>query len=174
MKNLTILDLHNALLEGKITPKELLEQTLAAAKNDNNNAFEYIMEKEAYEALEALDQKDKNNILWGIPFVIKDNFSTKDVPTTASSDILVGYKPIFNATVYERILNQGGIPIGKTTLDELALGGTGMSGHLGYTYNPWDKSHSRLVGGSSAGSASTVAAGIVPLGVTLSTLNIYV
>jgi aspartyl-tRNA(Asn)/glutamyl-tRNA(Gln) amidotransferase subunit A len=165
MKNMTILELHNALLSGEITPRELLDQTIAAAKADNNNAFEYIMEKEAYEALEALDSKDKNNILWGIPFVIKDNFSTKDVPTTASSDILNGYCPIYNATVYEKLLNQGGIPIGKTTLDELALGGTGMSGHLGYTYNPWDKSHSRLVGGSSAGSASTVAAGIVPLGI---------
>ena len=165
MKNMTILELHNALLAGTITPKDLLDQTIAAAKADNNNAFEYIMEKEAYEALAALDQKDKNNLMWGIPFVIKDNFSTKDVPTTASSDILNGYCPIYNSTVYERLLAAGAIPVGKTTLDELALGGTGMSGHLGYTYNPWDKSHKHLVGGSSAGSAACVAAGFVPLGI---------
>lgn len=165
MKYMTILELHNALLAGTITPKDLLDQTLAAAKADDNNAFEYIMEKEAYEALATLNEKDKNNLFWGIPFVIKDNFSTKDVPTTASSNILKGYCPIFNSTVYQRLIDQGAIPVGKTTLDELAMGGTGMSGHLGYTYNPWDKTHTHLVGGSSAGSASAVAAGLVPLGI---------
>ena len=71
-----------------------------------------------------LDNKDKNNLMWGIPFVIKDNFSTKDVPTTGSSNILKGYIPVFDAEAVVRLKNVKAVPIGKTTLDELAMGGT--------------------------------------------------
>ena len=163
--DLTILEIHHALLEGKVTPLELLQESLKRAKEDNNNAFEYISEQEAYEALKELDNKDKNNIMWGIPFAIKDNFSTKDIPTTASSNILNGYKPIFSSEVYQRLLNAGGIPIGKTTLDELGMGGQGVSGHRGPTFNPYDPTHKHMVGGSSCGSASVVASNIVPIAI---------
>ncbi len=163
--DLTILEIHQALLDNKVTPLELLQESLKRAKEDNNNAFEYISEKEAYEALKGLDKKDKNNIMWGIPFAIKDNFSTKDIPTTASSNILNGYKPIFSSEVYQRLINAGGIPIGKTTLDELGMGGQGISGHKGPTFNPYDPSHKHMIGGSSCGSASVVASNIVPLAI---------
>ena len=127
--DLNIYEIHQALLDGKVTPLELTKEALSRAKADTNNSFEYISEKEALEAVEALKNKDKNNLMWGIPFVIKDNFSTKDIPTTASSNILNGYTPVFSSEVYVRLINAGGIPIGKTTLDELAMGGSGMTGH---------------------------------------------
>ena len=163
--DLTLVELHEALLKSKVTPLMLAQEAIKRAKEDNNNAFEFICEKEAFDAVESLDQKDKNNLMWGIPFVIKDNFSTKDIPTTASSNILNGYKPVFSSEVYSRLLNAGGIPIGKTTMDELAMGGFGMTGHKGKTFNPFDLSHTHIVGGSSCGSASATAASIVPVGI---------
>ncbi len=163
--DLTIKEIHQALLEGKVTPMELTKEALERAHADTCNAFEYICDKEAMDAVNALKEADKNNLLWGIPFVIKDNYSTKDIPTTGSSNILNGYTPIFSSEVYDRLLKQGAIPIGKATLDELAMGGTGMTGHLGWTYNPWDKKHLHQVGGSSCGSAAATAEGIVPLAI---------
>ncbi len=158
----SILELHELLVAKKVTPLELAKDAIELAKKDNNNAFEYIMENEAIEIASKLTEPEVNNPLWGIPFVIKDNMSTKDVPTTGSSNILNGYIPVYDATVVEKLKNAKAVPIGKSTLDELAMGGTGTSGHLGNTYNPYDKSHTRLVGGSSCGSAAATAAGIVP------------
>lgn len=163
--SMSILKLHEALLKGEITPLELTKLSLAKAKADKNNAFEYICEKEALEAASKLDESKKENLLWGIPYVLKDNFSTKDIPTTASSNILNGYVPVYSSEVYLRLQNQGAILIGKTTLDELAMGGSGMTGHLGYTYNPWDPKHEHRIGGSSAGSAAATCAGIVPFAI---------
>ena len=158
----SILELHELLVSKKVTPLELVQDVLELAKKDNNNAFEYIMENEALEIAKNLGEPEKENPLWGIPFVIKDNMSTKGVPTTASSNILNGYIPVFDATIVSKLKSAKAIPVGKTTLDELAMGGTGTSGHLGITYNPHDASHTRLVGGSSCGSAAVTAAGIVP------------
>ena len=158
----SILELHELLVSKKVTPVELAKEVIELAKKDNNNAFEYIMESEAIEIASNLGEPEANNLLWGIPFVIKDNMSTKDVPTTGSSNILKGYIPVFDAAVVEKLKNAKAVPIGKTTLDELAMGGTGTSGHLGVTYNPWDESKTRLVGGSSCGSAAATAAGLVP------------
>ena len=158
----SILELHELLVSKKVTPLDLVKDAIELAKKDNNNAFEYIMENEAIEIVSNLGEVEVNNPLWGIPFVIKDNMSTKDVPTTGSSNILNGYIPVYDAAVVEKLKAAKAVPIGKTTLDELAMGGTGTSGHLGMTYNPYDESHTRLVGGSSCGSAAVTAAGIVP------------
>ena len=163
--SLSITKLHELILKGEITPLDLVKQAIEKAKKDNNNAFEYISEKEALEAVNNLDPNKKENLLWGIPFVLKDNFSTKDIPTTASSNMLKGYIPTFSSEVYLRLIQQGAILIGKTTLDELAMGGTGTTGHLGYTYNPWDPSHQHQIGGSSCGSTAACSAGIVPFAI---------
>lgn len=160
--NLSIEQIHAALLKNEVTPLELVKEAIELAKQDNNNAFEYICEKEALEAVSKLDPSKKENLLYGIPVVIKDNYSTKDIPTTASSNILNGYVPLFSSKVVTRLENEGAIVIAKSTMDELAMGGSGTTGHLGTTYNPWDKSKTRLVGGSSCGSAAAVSAGIVP------------
>lgn len=160
-----IFEIHQAILDGRVTPLDLVKEALKAAKEDDNNAFEYICEKEAIEAVKKLDPKKINNPLYGIPVVIKDNYSTKDIPTTGSSNILNGYVPVFSSEVVLRLENEGAIIIGKTTLDELGMGGTGTAGHKGATFNPWDKSHTHQVGGSSCGSAAAISAGIVPLAI---------
>ena len=160
--NLSLTEIHSALIKGEVTPLELVKEAIELAKKDTNNAFEYICEKEALERVKTLDESKKDSLLWGIPVVIKDNYSTKDIPTTGSSNILNGYVPIFSSEVVLRLEKEGAIVIAKSTMDELAMGGTGTTGHLGITYNPWDKSKTRLVGGSSCGSAIAVSAGIVP------------
>ena len=161
-RGLSIDELHNLLVSKKVTPLQLAEEALKLAKDDTNNAFEYIMEKEALEFAASLTEPEENNPLWGIPFVIKDNFSTKNIPTTASSNILNGYIPVYDAAVVEKLRAAKAVAIGKVTLDELAMGGTGTSGHLGMTFNPYDRTHKRLVGGSSCGSAAATADGFVP------------
>lgn len=168
MKNylsMSIIDIHQSIVKGEVLPLELTKMALELAKKDNNNAFEYICEKEALEAVNNLDFNKKDNLLFGVPIVVKDNLSTKDIPTTGSSNILKGYIPVFSSEVVNRLESQGAIIIGKTTLDELGMGGTGTAGHKGTTYNPWDKSHAHQIGGSSCGSAAAISAGITPLAI---------
>lgn len=160
-KDYTIKELHDLLVKKEITPLDLVNEAIRLAKEDTNNSFEYIMEKEAIEMASLLKEPEENNLLWGIPFIIKDNFSTKGIPTTGSSNILNGYVPVYDATVVKKLYEAKAIPVAKATLDELAMGGSGTSGHLGTTFNPYDKNHKHLVGGSSCGSASSVANGIV-------------
>ncbi len=148
-------EIHEALKEGKVTSKELTEESLKRAHEyqEELNSFVTILD-------DAKEQEITDNILSGIPCAIKDNFSTKDVLTTASSNILADYVPVFDATAVSKLKDAGAVMIGKTVLDELAMGGTGTTGHTGIVKNPWDPK--RMIGGSSAGSASAVARGIVP------------
>ena len=154
--------LHEAYLKGETTPREVAEEAIRRAKENQDNALEVTCYEEALSFVSSLGECERDNLLWGVPYFAKDNFSTKGVETTASSNILKGYVPVFDAEVIRRLKERGAVLLGKTTLDELAMGGTGTSGHLGKTYNPWDESHHRMVGGSSCGSAALVAAGAVP------------
>ncbi|MDD3048948.1 MAG: amidase family protein [Bacilli bacterium] len=104
-----------------------------------------------------------NSLIDDIPYALKDNFSTKGMLTTGSSNIMKDYVPVYDATVYKKLKEAGAVLIGKTVLDELAMGGTGTTGHTGTVYNPWDTK--RMIGGSSAGSAASVALGIVPFSI---------
>ena len=160
--DLTVVELHQAYVDKKFTPYEVIKASLERAKANKDNAFECLLETQALEQAKALIDVEVDNVFWGVPFAIKDNFSTKGIETTAGSNILKGYVPLYDATVYQTLINRHAICIGKTTLDELAMGGTGMSGHKGVQYNPYDSTHTRQVGGSSSGSAIVVAAGIVP------------
>lgn len=162
--DLTIEEMHEALMAKKVTPLELTLEAIQRAKQNRDQAFEMITETVALAQVAALGEPEADNPFWGIPFVLKDNFSTQGLETTASSNILKGYIPLFDAKVYEKLKVAKAILIGKTTLDELAMGGSGTTGHLGKTYNPYDPLHERQVGGSSAGSAAAVASGIAPLG----------
>ena len=157
-----IVAIHEALVAKKTTPLELAKEALARAKASQDNAFEKILEKEALEFASTLIEPEADNLLWGIPFVAKDNFSTKGIETTASSNVLNGYVPLFDATVIAKLKAAKCVLIGKSTMDELAMGGTGTTGHKGITYNPYDPTHTRMIGGSSCGSAAAVASGIVP------------
>lgn len=158
--DMDILSLHEALVEKKTTPLELCKEAIRRAKENNCNAFEKILEEEALKEAEQLVEPEKDNVLWGIPYLAKDNFSTKGIETTASSNVLKGYVPLFDAEVIARLKERKCVLIAKTSLDELAMGGTGTTSHIGITYNPYDPSHERMVGGSSSGSAAALASGI--------------
>lgn len=160
--DLSIKELHEAVVAKKVTPLELTKEALKRAHENKDNAFEFINDEAALEFASSLNEPEEDNPLWGIPYIAKDNFSTKGIPSTASSNILNGYIPIYDATVVSKLNEKKMILIGKSTLDELAMGGTGTTGHLGTTYNPYDPSHKHGIGGSSCGSAASVSAGIVP------------
>ena len=159
--NRTIEEIKEALDSKKITSRDLVLEAITKAKNSQTelNTFVTITENYAQEQVEKLNNI-ADNMLKGIPYALKDNFSTKDILTTASSNILKDYVPFFDATCVQKLHNNGALLIGKTVLDELAMGGTGTTGHTGPVKNPWD--NKRLIGGSSAGSAAAVASGIVP------------
>lgn len=163
--DLSIKELHQAYVDKKVTPLEVTKEAIARAKADTNNAFELILEDYALEEAAKLVEPEVDNVLWGIPYCLKDNYSTKGFETTASSNILNGYVPVFDATIVKKLKEAKTILIGKTTLDELAMGGTGTTGHKGITYNPYDPSKKRMCGGSSCGSAVVVSAGIVPFSI---------
>ena len=103
--------------------------------------------------MENYEKVDSNSLISGIPYALKDNISTKGILTTASSDILSNYVPVYDATVYKKLKEAGAILMGKTVMDELAIGGTGTTGNTGVVCNPWDKT--RITGGSSSGSAGS-------------------
>ena len=139
--DLPLEELHEALVAKKVTPLELTEEALKRAHADKNNAFEFLDDEGAIAFAKTLTEPEKDNPLWGVPYFAKDNFSTKGIPTTASSNILVGYVPVYDATVISKLKAAKAVMIGKTTLDELAMGGTGTTGHLGKTFNPYDPKH---------------------------------
>lgn len=157
-RNKTIEELRELLDSQSVTRSELFKEAnnLANKYQSTINSFVTILNED-------INNQKKKNKLTDIPYSLKDNFSTKGILTTASSNILKNYVPPYNSTVYQKLLDSGVILIGKTVLDELAMGGTGTTGHTGAVKNPWDTS--RMIGGSSAGSAASVALGIVPFSI---------
>lgn len=157
-KRMLIGDLRKSLDENEVTCEELFNEAnkMAHEYQSDINSFVTIIDK--YKC-----RPKQNTILTGIPYSLKDNFSTSGILTTASSNILKNYVPVYDATVYKKLKDAGAILVGKTVLDELAMGGTGTTGHTGAVKNPWDTS--RLIGGSSAGSCASVALGIVPFSI---------
>ena len=153
----SIKELRKLLDDKKVTKEELFEESTSLAKKyqEDYNSFVTLLDK--------FKSKDSDSILDGIPYSLKDNFSTSNILTTASSNILKDYIPVYDATVYKKLKKAGATLIGKTTLDELAMGGTGTTAATGIVRNPYDKE--RLIGGSSAGAASSVALGITPFAI---------
>ena len=151
-------ELRELLDKKEVTSEELVSESLELAHKyqDEFNSFVTILD-DAKHDVEGTSKLD------GIPFALKDNMSTKGILTTASSNILSDYVPVYDATVVRKLKESGAVLMGKAVLDELAMGGTGTTGHTGVVRNPWDKE--RLIGGSSAGSAASVALGIVPFAI---------
>lgn len=155
MMDKSIKEIHEALVSGKVTSGKLVEEALRKSHEveDKYNAFVTILDD-----AEAKDVSE--SLVSGIPFGVKDNYSTKDVLSTGSSNTLKNYVPFYTATVVQRLMDAGAIMVNKTALDEFGMGGTGTTPHTGAVLNPWDQT--RMCAGSSAGSACAVASGVYP------------
>lgn len=151
----SIEELHKLLKEGKVTSEELIKESLSKSHEiqDKYNAFVTILD-------DAQAQDITDNLLSGIPYGIKDNYSTKGILSTGSSNTLKDYIPFYTATAIKNLEKAGAVPVNKTVMDEFGMGGTGTTGHTGIVKNPWNQT--RMCAGSSAGSAAAVAAGVYP------------
>ncbi|XP_051031547.1 glutamyl-tRNA(Gln) amidotransferase subunit A, mitochondrial [Phodopus roborovskii] len=166
-----------ALKQGQVTPTELCKKCLSLIKKTKYlNAYITVSEEVALKQAEESEKRYKQGQslgdLDGIPVAVKDNFSTSGIETTCASNMLKGYIPPYNATVVQKLLDQGALLMGKTNLDEFAMGSGSTDGVFGPVKNPWSysrqyrerrrhdelgDSHWLITGGSSGGSAAAVA-----------------
>ncbi|MEO0212175.1 MAG: Asp-tRNA(Asn)/Glu-tRNA(Gln) amidotransferase subunit GatA [candidate division WOR-3 bacterium] len=159
----TIDEIHELYARGELSPAELIAITRERieAEEPELNAFINLFLDEAEEQANALGKPpEPMPPLWGIPFGVKDNICYQDHETTCASRILLGYRPPYTATALRRVLEAGAIIVGKTNMDEFAMGSTGEYSYFGPTSNPLNKDH--VPGGTSSGSAAAVGAGLVP------------
>jgi len=161
------LDIARSVRAGDRLAVDVVDEHLAAiAERDGEiHAFNLVMADEARQAALAIDRRvaagEDPGPLTGVPVALKDNLCTAGIPTTCSSRILEGWRPPYDATVVERLRAAGAIVVGKTNLDEFAMGSSTENSAFGPTRNPHDTS--RVPGGSSGGSAAAVAARFAPL-----------
>ncbi len=161
LNKLTLIEAKEGLTNNNFSSVDLTKATLQRIKETEPklNALVTVTEDEALAAAKTSDerlQKGEDAPLLGIPFVIKDNFCTKDIRTTASSNVLDSFIPPYNATVVERLQNAGIVLVGKANMDAWAHGSSTETSDYGPSKNPWDIK--RLPGGSSGGTASSIAA----------------
>ena len=159
--NLTALQLGRAIRKGDVSIPEVTQMALDAAQQDPCNSFITLNAEQALSRAEGLQQQlqDAERPLYGIPTALKDNVCTRGVKTTCGSKMLGDFIPPYSASVVELLAHAGIISIGKTNMDEFAMGSTGETSYFGPVANPWDST--RSPGGSSSGSAAAVASGIV-------------
>ncbi|HSP48327.1 MAG TPA: amidase, partial [Clostridiaceae bacterium] len=156
------------LRDREISCTELTTRYLDAIDKDNGklNAYVHVTGEAALEAAKEVDRKimagEALHTLEGIPMTLKDNISTKDVETTCCSKILKGYVPIDDATVWETLKWHNAVLLGKTNMDEFAMGSSMETSCFGGSLNPHDLSH--VAGGSSGGVASAVAGNLAAYG----------
>lgn len=112
---------------------------------------------------EQLDNLPETGLMRGVPIALKDNVCTKGILTTAASNILKNYVPVYDAEIVTKLKNAGAVCIAKSSMDELAMGGTNLTANIGPAHNPYDIT--RITGGSSGGSAALVASGVVPMAI---------
>ncbi len=166
-KALTVSQIREGLLAKEFTAVELAEAALSLAESEGQelNCFITLCSEKALKQAAAVDEKivlgRELGRLAGVPVALKDNMSYMDYPTTCASHILEGYVPPYNATVVDRLIAADAVIIGKTNMDEFAMGSSNENSYYGPAINPVN--HTCATGGSSGGSAAAVAAGIVTL-----------
>ena len=161
LSNKTALEIGQMIREKQVSSVEVTKDFLANIKHSDEkiNAYVTVLEDEAVAQAKSvqakIDSGELTSPLAGVPMAIKDNICTKDILTTCGSKMLHNFKPVYNATVTERLLNSGAVVLGKLNLDEFAMGGSTETSYFGPTCNPFDLE--RVPGGSSGGSAASVA-----------------
>jgi aspartyl-tRNA(Asn)/glutamyl-tRNA(Gln) amidotransferase subunit A len=161
-------ELRARIRQGEVGCEEAVREALARIErlDPSIRAFVTVTEETALAQARALDERrarrEPLSPLAGLPVALKDNFCTAGIRTTCSSRILGNWRPPYDATVTRRLIEAGACVVGKTNMDEFAMGSSTENSGLFTTRNPWDLS--RVPGGSSGGSAASVAAGMVPLG----------
>ncbi len=158
----SINELRKLLDNRAISVSELTQESIKLAKKYSElNCFVTLNDENSIKKATVIDKDQKNvSLLSGIPLAQKDLFCTEGIRTTCSSKILSNFIPPYTATVVEKLENAGSITIGKTNMDEFAMGSSNETSFFGSVHNPWKKGY--VPGGSSGGSAASVAAGIVP------------
>lgn len=160
--------IHDMLSSKQVSCKELTEKYLNAIESDNGelNAYVNVTADTALKQAQKVDDKiakgESIGLLEGVPMTLKDNLSTKGIETTCCSKILTGYKPIYNASVWDKLESDGAVLLGKTNMDEFAMGSSCETSYFGGATNPFNTKH--CAGGSSGGVASAVGANIAAYG----------
>lgn len=163
-----IAKIHEMLTTKQCSCTELTQKYLDEIEKSNGelNAYVNVTPETALKTAKAVDEKiakgEEIGLLEGVPMTLKDNISTKEIETTCCSKILKGYKPIYNATVWENLANQNAVMLGKTNMDEFAMGSSCETSCFGGATNPHNTNY--VSGGSSGGVASAVGADIAAYG----------
>ncbi len=166
LMSLTAVELGQKIKNKEVTVKEAVEESLRRIESIEKDVNSFVTVdkegalKQAEEIQKRIDSGELNGPLAGVPVAIKDNMCTEGLLTTCSSKILGNFVPTYTATAVEKLKEAGAVIIGKTNMDEFAMGSTSETSYFGATKNPWDLS--RVPGGSSGGSAAAVSSEEVP------------
>lgn len=161
LNRLSLSEISGLLREGKVSSVEVTEECIRAAKGSSLNALNYLAEDQAREAALAANRRLKEGTaspLTGVPVVVKDNICIKDMPATCSSKMLESYIPPYDAFVVRRLKEAGAVILGKSNMDEFAMGSSNETSYFGPVKNPVNPEY--VPGGSSGGSAAAVGASL--------------